>query len=106
MTRPSYLPIAYVSGSVILRGDESEKQHPFDVLPKSVGLELNSYRLADTFDVEWDAARFPFHPDDIRSLALEIRLFDRVTMDASIKDMARSRPPPSHAGCSITGGTH
>ena len=93
MTRPSYLPIAYVSGSVILRGDESEKQHPFDVLPKSVGLELNSYRQADTFDVEWDAARFPFHPDDIRSLALEIRLFDRVTMDASIKDMARSRPP-------------
>ncbi len=93
MTRASYLPIAYVSGSVIQRGDESEKQHPFDVLPKSVGLELNSYRQADTFDVEWDAARFPFHPDDIRSLALEIRLFDRVTMDASIKDMARSRPP-------------
>lgn len=93
MTRPSYLPVCLVSGTVILRGDATETQYPFDVLPKSVGLELNSYRQADTFDVEWDASRFPFHPDDIRSLALEIRMFDRVTMDASIADMARALPP-------------
>lgn len=93
MTRPSYLPVCLVSGTVILRGDATETQYPFDVLPKSAGLELNSYRQADTFDVEWDASRFPFHPDDIRSLALEIRMFDRVTMDASIADMARALPP-------------
>lgn len=93
MTRPSYLPVCLVSGTVILRGDATETQYPFDVLPKSVGLELNSYRQADTFDVEWDASRFPFHPDDIRSMACEVRIFDRVTMDADVNGMARSRPP-------------
>lgn len=93
MTRPSYLPVCLVSGSVILRGDASERQYPFDVYPKTAGLELNSYRQADTFDVEFPADRFPFHPDDIRSMACEVRIFDRVTMDADVKGMARSRPP-------------
>lgn len=87
------MPVCVVSGSVILRGDASETQHPFEVFPKSAGLELNSYRQADTFDVEWDAARFPFHPDDIRSLALEVRMFDRATMGAAIGDLARATPP-------------
>lgn len=93
MTRPSYLPVCLVSGSVILRGDASERQYPFDVYPKTAGIELNSYRQADTFDVEFPADRFPFHPDDIRSMACEVRIFDRVTMDADVKGMARSRPP-------------
>lgn len=93
MTRHTYKPVAVVAGHIVLRGDATAAQHPFAVIPRSCGYEANSYRLADTFDVEFDAARFPFHRDDIRSMSCEIHIFERESMADDITVMVDGHTP-------------
>jgi hypothetical protein len=51
--------------------------HPivFDVRPKSCAVHLNGYREADTFEIEFDAYTFPFSPELVRSMGVEVHLF-------------------------------
>lgn len=46
-----------------------------DIVPYSANVHLNSYKEADTWEVIFDAKRFPFSPELIKSAAVEIYLF-------------------------------
>lgn len=46
-----------------------------DIIPHSVNVSLNSYKEADTWEVVFDAKRFPFSPELIKSAAIEIYLY-------------------------------
>jgi hypothetical protein len=93
MTRQTYMPVCVAAGSIVLRGDASATQYPFAVVPQKATAELNSYRQADTFDLEFDAERFPFHTDDIRSMAVELYMFERRTMGDDLGALVAIRTP-------------
>lgn len=46
-----------------------------DIIPYSVNVHLNSYKEADTWEVIFDAKRFPFSPELLASGAVEIFLY-------------------------------
>lgn len=46
-----------------------------DIIPYSTNVHLNSYKEADTWEVVFDAKRFPFSPELLRSAAVEIYLY-------------------------------
>lgn len=46
-----------------------------DIIPHSVNVHLNSYKEADTWEVVFDAKKFPFSPELIKSAAVEIYLY-------------------------------
>ncbi len=48
-----------------------------DIIPYSANIHLNSYKEADTWEVTFDAKRFPFSPELLRSAAVEIFLFNK-----------------------------
>jgi hypothetical protein len=75
-----YYPQCVVTLKVVFdegQGDQdAPKIHTIrGVRPKSCSVSLNGYREADTFTVEFDAASFPFTPELIRSMGVEIRMF-------------------------------
>lgn len=51
-----------------------------DIIPHSVNVHLNSYKEADTWEVVFDAKRFPFSPEVIRSAAIEIFLYNKTSL--------------------------
>ncbi len=81
------MPVYYPQGVMTLRvaledfNDKTSarlaKLHVFSVICKSVNVNLNSYREADTFDAEIDFKNFPFDPRAIRSLGVTIHIEDR-----------------------------
>jgi hypothetical protein len=46
-----------------------------DIIPYSANVHLNSYKEADTWEVVFDAKRFPFSPELLRSAAVEVYLY-------------------------------
>lgn len=48
-----------------------------DIVPFSVNVHLNSYKEADTWEVSFDAKAFPFSPELLRSVAIEIYLYQK-----------------------------
>lgn len=48
-----------------------------DIIPLSASINLNSYKEADTWEVTFDAKRFPFSPELVRSAAVEIYMYQR-----------------------------
>lgn len=48
-----------------------------DIIPYSVNVHLNSYKEADTWEVVFDAKRFPFSPELVKSMAVEIYLYHK-----------------------------
>lgn len=46
-----------------------------DIIPYSVNVHLNSYKEADTWEVIFDAKKFPFSPELLRSAAVEVYLY-------------------------------
>ena len=61
-----------------------------DVIPYSANVHLNSYKEADTWEVTFDAKRFPFSPDLLRSAAIEVYMFalDGLTDPRSWADLS------------------
>jgi hypothetical protein len=56
-------------------GDNSAPQIiPF--LPRQATVHLNGYREADTFEIDFDAKLFPFSPDLLKSVAVELFMFE------------------------------
>jgi hypothetical protein len=48
-----------------------------DILPFSCNVHLNSYKEADTWEIVFDAKRFPFSPELVKSMAVEIYLYHK-----------------------------
>lgn len=59
-----------------------------DIIPYSANVHLNSYKEADTWEVVFDAKKFPFSPELIRSMAVEIYLYqvENQTVDIQWND--------------------
>lgn len=57
-------------------GPDEPKVLP-DIIPHSANVHLNSYKEADTWEVTFDAKRFPFSPEVFRSAAVEIFLYNK-----------------------------
>lgn len=76
MTR--YAPQCTINLSAVFDGfgDRDAPQVFTDIIPMSVNVHLNSYKEADTWEVTFDAKSFPFSPELIRSVAVEIYLYD------------------------------
>jgi hypothetical protein len=53
--------------------------------PKSCTVHLNSYKEPDTFDIEFDAKALPFVPEQIRSCAVAIWMFDATDLVSPIE---------------------
>jgi hypothetical protein len=51
-----------------------------NVRPRSASVHMNGYKEADTFEVEFDAAAFPFSPELVRSVAVELYLFQTASL--------------------------
>lgn len=74
-----YYPECRVNLSAVFDGfggPDEPKDIP-DILPYSVNVHLNSYKEADTWEVTFDAKRFPFSPEVFRSAAVEIYLYNK-----------------------------
>lgn len=93
MTRASYYPCVMASLGVILRGDSEARQHAMRVKPLTASVELNSYRLADSADLTFDSSGFPFHTDDIRSMAVALYAFERQGANELGADFERYMTP-------------
>lgn len=74
-----YHPECRVNLSVVFDGfgGKDQPQVIEDIIPLSCSVHLNSYKEADTWEVTFDARRFPFSPELIRSAAIEIYLYQR-----------------------------
>lgn len=53
-----------------------EDQYSLEVVPKSVTVSINTYKEADTFQMELDYKSFPFDPRLIRALGVTIHVRD------------------------------
>jgi hypothetical protein len=60
-------------------GPDDPKVIP-DIIPFAVNCHLNSYKEADTWEVTFDAKRFPFSPELMRSAAVEIFIFNKASL--------------------------
>lgn len=72
-----YYPQCWATLHVIFDGFGPGDSAPvtFKVRPRSTTVHLNGYREADTFSMDFDAAAFPFSPELVRSMGVEIHIF-------------------------------
>lgn len=73
----TYYPRCKINISVVFDGFGGPETPTVltDIIPYSASMHLNSYKEADTWEVVFDAKRFPFSPELIRSMAVEIYLY-------------------------------
>ncbi len=81
----TYYPECRVNLSVIFDGFGGPESPTVltDILPFSANAHLNSYKEADTWEVVFDAKRFPFSPELVKSMAVEIYLFHKTDQTAT-----------------------
>lgn len=74
-----YYPECRINVSAVFDGfgGVDEPQVIPDIVPFSANVHLNSYKEADTWEVVFDAKRFPFSPEVFRSVAVEIYMFNK-----------------------------
>ena len=72
-----YYPRCKINLSIVFDGFGGPDQPTVltDIIPYSANMHLNSYKEADTWEVVFDAKRFPFSPELIKSMAVEIYLY-------------------------------
>lgn len=72
-----YYPQCFGSLSVVFDDFKTDntKVVPIEFFPRNATVHLNGYKDADTFEVEIDAASFPFAPEFIRSAAIQLYAF-------------------------------
>jgi hypothetical protein len=96
-----YFPQAAVTLRVVFENfgkDDAtlEEKYEFTCQPKSVEIEKNDYREADTFKMELDYKNFPFDPRTLRSVGVTIhmedvkRVFDDRGVQVTIKPSAEN----------------
>lgn len=74
-----YYPECRINISVVFDGfGGPDDAHAItDIIPFSANVHLNSYKEADTWEVVFDAKRFPFSPELIRAASVEIYLYNK-----------------------------
>lgn len=82
----TYYPRAAVTLTVILEGETTVRSYA--VIPRSVEVERNDHRHADTATIEIDFINFPLDPRAVRSILVEVFFGD-------IKDPALTAVPTS-----------
>lgn len=96
-----YYPECRVNLSVVFDGfgGRDAPQVIEDIIPLTASVNLNSYKEADTWEITFDAKRFPFSPELVRSAAVEIYMYQRndLTEEPFYADI------PKLANFSITG---
>jgi hypothetical protein len=90
MGRTTYYPKCRAVLSVVFDGFGGSDSEPtiIQVIPKEAQVYLNGYKEADTWELSFDAKALPFSPDLIRSMAVEIYIFDSGTTDADVTQFA------------------
>jgi len=56
-----------------------------NILPYSANVHCNSYKEADTWEITFDAKRFPFSPEVFRSVAVEIYAFNKQSQTSPLQ---------------------
>lgn len=81
-----YYPEVRINISAVFDGfgGKDTPQVITNILPFSANVHLNSYKEADTWEVTFDAKRFPFSPELLRSAAVEIYMFQRPSLMATV----------------------
>lgn len=99
----TYHPQCRVNLSVVFDGfgGKDRPQVIEDIIPLSINVHLNSYKEADTWEITFDAKRFPFSPELLASAAVEIYLYQRedLTQDPIYNDL----PTPTFNVNTLTG---
>lgn len=73
--------------NVLLQGvslSDIDKMQSYEVIPKSVSIERNSYRAADTFSMDIDYKDFPLDPRTVSSILITIYLGDTQTANTTL----------------------
>lgn len=81
-----YYPQCLAAIQVIFDGFGSQEPTDptiWDVRPRAVSVHLNGYREADSFEMEFDAAGFPFSPELIRNMGVSIYLYQTDNVQAN-----------------------
>jgi hypothetical protein len=83
-----FFPQCYATLKCVFDGFGGSDSNPtvFNVRPRSASAHLNGYKEADTFEVEFDAATFPFSPELVRSMAVELYLFQTEQLTGDVTD--------------------
>lgn len=78
MTRSVYYPQCAAILSVVFDGLGGNDTEPLQIVtrPRSANVSLNGYNEADTFSLEFDARVLPIDPQQIRSAAVGIYMFE------------------------------
>lgn len=83
-----FYPQCYATLKVVFDGFGGTDSNPtvLNVRPRSASAHLNGYKEADTFELEFDAAAFPFSPELVRSMAVELYLFQTDSLTGNVND--------------------
>jgi hypothetical protein len=83
-----FFPQCYATLKVVFDGFGGADSDPtiLNVRPKTASAHLNGYKEADTFELEFDAAAFPFSPELVRSMAVELYMFQTDTLTGNVED--------------------
>lgn len=75
-------------------GPDEEDSEPLvvPVLPKKATIHRNSYRQADSYEIEFDAGDLPFDPRIVRAGAVEIYLFQTDGLEGPGRVLSRKDP--------------
>lgn len=79
----AYHPRVFASLAIVFDGKDVDDTKPLiiDVIPSAATVELNGFKEADTWDLEFDARVLPIDPDLIRSAAVEIYMWAAEGLD-------------------------
>lgn len=80
MTRSIFKPRCKVQVEAVFDGRGGKNSQPFnlEISPRSATVGFNGFYEADTWNLEFDAALFPFDPDQLAYCAVQIYMWDDV----------------------------
>lgn len=83
-----FYPQCYATLKIVFDGFGGTDSSPtvLNVRPRSASAHLNGYKEADTFELDFDAAAFPFSPELVRSMAVELYLFQTDSLTGDVDD--------------------
>lgn len=71
------------------KGERDDLPRVIPVLPKSATVHVNSYRMADSWEVTFDANDLPIDPRQVRSGAIELYMFQTQGVPSDLKVVSR-----------------
>lgn len=81
-------------------GGPDQPETLVDIIPLSGSFHLKSYKEGDSWEITFDAKRFPFSPELIRSAAIEVYLYQKESL--TVNAMAYKTVIPATASSGVT----